>query len=511
MPLAAAGRSRRTAPADGRPASCGSAAATRCTARAPAPRPGPCCGEVQPRTGKRRWRAADWAPRGCGPGPASARLPRRSGSEPDRRAARRTGTGPAGGRRRSARQARPARAAPRPEPTRRPRRRCLRRAARGRRARRLRQPAAAAADPDRARADRPGRGAGHRADLRHAARPGHATTRSWPSAATVTWASSTRRCCEVLRLGAHQLLGTRVAPHAAVADLGRPGPGGRRAPARPSSSTRCCAGWPPATWRPGWTIAAPDRADDLIGHLARPLQPPALDRHRLRDGRSARTPAGGLPETEARSRPTTSGPAVTLWRRARPAPSPAELSTGRGRSPAAGRRIGALPGRAATRRAIPAVPQGRAGVQDEASQLARARADAARRLDGARRRRWLDLCAGPGGKARLLAALAAAARRPAGRRRAAAAPGPAGRAAALPGDRAAPGRVADGTRPAWPAGALRPGARRRAVLRTRRAAPPPGGSLAPAAGRRRRLWPAAARPAGARRWTPPGPAASSPT
>jgi 16S rRNA (cytosine967-C5)-methyltransferase len=52
---------------------------------------------------------------------------------------------------------------------------------------------------------------------------------------------------------------------------------------------------------------------------------------------------------------------------------------------------------------LPAVAQGRAGVQDEGSQLvalALARADAA---DGA----WLDLCAGPGGKSALLAGLAA--------------------------------------------------------------------------------------------------------
>ncbi len=55
--------------------------------------------------------------------------------------------------------------------------------------------------------------------------------------------------------------------------------------------------------------------------------------------------------------------------------------------------------------AIPAVAEGRAGVQDEGSQLvALAMANAA--VDG-RDERWLDLCAGPGGKAALLAALAA--------------------------------------------------------------------------------------------------------
>jgi len=55
--------------------------------------------------------------------------------------------------------------------------------------------------------------------------------------------------------------------------------------------------------------------------------------------------------------------------------------------------------------ALPAVAEGRAGVQDEGSQLvALALSDAP--VSG-RDERWLDLCAGPGGKAALLAALAA--------------------------------------------------------------------------------------------------------
>ncbi len=55
--------------------------------------------------------------------------------------------------------------------------------------------------------------------------------------------------------------------------------------------------------------------------------------------------------------------------------------------------------------AVAAVAEGRAGVQDEGSQLV-AIALAAAPLDGPDLR-WLDLCAGPGGKAALLAALAA--------------------------------------------------------------------------------------------------------
>jgi 16S rRNA (cytosine967-C5)-methyltransferase len=55
--------------------------------------------------------------------------------------------------------------------------------------------------------------------------------------------------------------------------------------------------------------------------------------------------------------------------------------------------------------AIAAVREGRAGVQDEGSQLVAA-ALAEAPVDGADER-WLDLCAGPGGKAGLLGALAA--------------------------------------------------------------------------------------------------------
>jgi 16S rRNA (cytosine967-C5)-methyltransferase len=54
---------------------------------------------------------------------------------------------------------------------------------------------------------------------------------------------------------------------------------------------------------------------------------------------------------------------------------------------------------------IPAVREGRAAVQDEGSQLL-ALALAAVPVESAGTERWLDLCAGPGGKAGLLASLA---------------------------------------------------------------------------------------------------------
>ncbi len=97
---------------------------------------------------------------------------------------------------------------------------------------------------------------------------------------------------------------------------------------------------------------------------------------------------------------------------------------------------------------IPAVREGRAGVQDAGSQLV-ALALARATVTG-RDERWLDLCAGPGGKAALLAALAAE------------------RGARLLANEVQPHRAklvsqavrataaevvtADGTRPPWPAG-----------------------------------------------------------
>ncbi len=70
---------------------------------------------------------------------------------------------------------------------------------------------------------------------------------------------------------------------------------------------------------------------------------------------------------------------------------------------------------------LPAVAEGRAGVQDEGSQVV-ALALAAAPVDGPDQR-WLDLCAGPGGKAALLAALAGGSWGPAARCRAPGAPG----------------------------------------------------------------------------------------
>jgi 16S rRNA (cytosine967-C5)-methyltransferase len=233
---------------------------------------------------------------------------------------------------------------------------------------------------------------------------------------------------DALRLGVHQLLSMRVPTHAAVGttvDLVK-----KRIGHRPSGLVNAVlrkvadrtlddwlAGRPTAERfsHPEWVVTELDRA------LGRPEELEALllaDNERppvtlvARPGLSTREELGGSPLP-------ISPYAVTL--------------------------PGGDPG------ALAAVREGRAGVQDAGSQavalvLARAAVDG-------RDERWLDLCAGPGGKAALLAALAAqrgarvlAHERQPHRARLVAQAGKAAAAGLL-------GVVAgDGTRPAWPAG-----------------------------------------------------------
>ncbi len=100
--------------------------------------------------------------------------------------------------------------------------------------------------------------------------------------------------------------------------------------------------------------------------------------------------------------------------------------------------------------AVPAVRDGRAGVQDAGSQLV-ALAMARAEVEG-RDERWLDLCAGPGGKAALLASLATerGARLVANERQVHRARLVAQALRATQGDVV----VGDGTRPPWPAGSF---------------------------------------------------------
>ena len=225
---------------------------------------------------------------------------------------------------------------------------------------------------------------------------------------------------EVLRLGAYQLLATRIGAHAAVAtsvDLTREVAG-----PRPAGFVNAVLRRVATRDLPGWlAIAAPSRADDLVGHLSVAYSHPRWIVSALSEALAER-PAGpsgdGLAETEAVLAADNERPRVTLC--ALPGlADPAELAAA-GAAPARWSPYGAYlpdgdPGR------VEAVAAGRATVQDEASQLAAvalARAGrAAPSAAGAGETerdgrslgdRWLDVCAGPGGKARLLAALAGA-------------------------------------------------------------------------------------------------------
>jgi 16S rRNA (cytosine967-C5)-methyltransferase len=221
---------------------------------------------------------------------------------------------------------------------------------------------------------------------------------------------------EVLRLGTHQLLATRVASHAAVAtsvDLAKEVVGMRPAgfvnAVLRRVSTRDLDGWV--------DIITPDRSADPVGYLAAAHSYPRWIVTAFRDALG-----GDLAETEATLQAGNTRPQTTLV--AIPGVSePAELTAGDDEpTPAPLSPFGVImpggdPG------AIPAVAEGRAFVQDEASQLVAlalahapvaapdpARASSAGPTSPASHTGttgpWLDLCAGPGGKAALLAGLA---------------------------------------------------------------------------------------------------------
>jgi 16S rRNA (cytosine967-C5)-methyltransferase len=259
---------------------------------------------------------------------------------------------------------------------------------------------------------------------------------------------------EVLRLGVHQLLGTRIAAHAAVAtsvELAKDVAGSRTAgfvnAVLRRVATRDLEAWvtavapdrraDPAGYLairhsyPGWIVAAfrealaddPHQAPEaplagMEGESARGVAQTALagmEGESARavahtalagmEGESARAVAHtALAETEAALAAGNVAPRVTLC--ALPGRSePGELAGTAGCEPARWSPFGVYLAQGDPA-SIPAVRERRAIVQDEASQLA-ALALSRAEVTGPDRL-WLDMCAGPGGKAGLLAGLAAA-------------------------------------------------------------------------------------------------------
>jgi 16S rRNA (cytosine967-C5)-methyltransferase len=246
-----------------------------------------------------------------------------------------------------------------------------------------------------------------------------------------------RRVLDLLRLGTHQLIDLRVPAHAAVdttvaltrAIVGTGASGLVNAVLR-----KVAAGGDRAAW-----LAALEPADETE-RLALTTDHPRWIVEAWRDALADDV------EVEPALLADDAAPEVHLVARRIPRDELVAESGGEPGpwSPYAVRLPGGDPGR------IPAVRSGAAAVQDEGSQLA-ALALTRAPLEGPDER-WLDMCAGPGGKAALLAAV-----RPAGVHLTAAdrAPHRAELVRAALGDEPdVEVDVADGTEPDWPAGSF---------------------------------------------------------
>ncbi|NYI94881.1 16S rRNA (cytosine967-C5)-methyltransferase [Streptomonospora nanhaiensis] len=206
----------------------------------------------------------------------------------------------------------------------------------------------------------------------------------------------------VLRLGAHQLLSTNIPPHAAVSatvDLARRVIGHHRSRFA-NAVLRKVAARDLAAWL---EVVAPDRAADPVGHLSVVHSHPRWIVEALAAALGEDPAAGpaALAETERLLAAHNERPQVTLVAKPGRA-SVADLVAG-----------GATAARYSPHAAYLAegdpaglreVRQRRAAVQDEASQLV-ALALSRVPVEGPDSL-WLDACAGPGGKAGLLAGLA---------------------------------------------------------------------------------------------------------
>jgi 16S rRNA (cytosine967-C5)-methyltransferase len=248
---------------------------------------------------------------------------------------------------------------------------------------------------------------------------------------------------DALRLGCHQLLSMRVPTHAAVSttvELVR-----RRVGHGPAGFVNAVLRKVSAHGSAGWVRrVAPDPATDPVGFAEVAYSHPRWVVEALDDA------LGGPGELEDLLEADNAAPKVTLV--ARPGLSTVEelVAAGGTASPLSPYAVELTSGDPGS---VPAVAEGRAGVQDEGSQLVTL-ALAGATVEGPDER-WLDLCAGPGGKSALLAALAAgrgarvlaSERQPHRARlvRSATAAASAGLAGVV---------AADGTAPAWPPGSF---------------------------------------------------------
>lgn len=200
---------------------------------------------------------------------------------------------------------------------------------------------------------------------------------------------------DALRLGVHQLLAMRVPDHAAIStsvDLVR-----ARVGVGPTGLVNAVLRKVAAHDLEAWIDrVAPDPARDAVGFASIAHSHPRWIVEALAQALDAPTE---LPEVLAAD---NAAPRVMLVALPGLATVDELMAAGGSRStlsPYAVELAGGDPS------AISAVAHGRAGVQDEGSQLV-ALALAEAELSG-RDERWLDVCAGPGGKAALLACLAA--------------------------------------------------------------------------------------------------------
>lgn len=199
---------------------------------------------------------------------------------------------------------------------------------------------------------------------------------------------------DVLRLGAHQLLSTRVASHAAVNEsvaLARL-VGSRSATGFTNGVLREIGRHTPEEWRERIVSEAKNEDDRLAAVTSHPTWV-------IRAFRRSLAAEGRADELEALLEADNVAPRVNL------VALPGLVDAPRGSRPDRFSPVG-FTGDGGDPLGLVESSKGRLRVQDEGSQLAALALTRARPVQ--KGERWLDLCAGPGGKAALLAAEALA-------------------------------------------------------------------------------------------------------